>query len=91
MQSLESRYNNFIQFCLKIKPDNEYVQKLQTVPMPFFLKAIKDKYDESLTEDNIVDIICEKCGLIKSEINPDDLNKLKRYIDYFGEIVRALE
>jgi hypothetical protein len=91
MDSIENRYNNFKQFCLKLKPENEYVQMLQTVTLPAFVQAIKLRLDERQSTDTIFEAIVQKCEIDVKDVLVEDMAKFKRYIEYFSDVVRALE
>ena len=91
MDSLENRFNNFKQFCNKIKPQHEFVMMLQTTPLPLFLQTIKQKHDQNQNVDKIFEMILEKCEIDVKDVAQEDMSKFKRYIEYFAEVVRAIE
>ena len=91
MDLLQSKYENFQRFCNEILPKNDFIQVLQTTPLPLFLQTIKSKHDANKTLDEIIAIICEK-----AEINPDQfekpvMDKFKRYIEYFSQVIETIK
>ena len=91
MDVLQSKYENFQRFCNEIHPKNNFIQVLQTTPLSLFLQTVKSKHDSNQTVDQIVGLICEK-----AEINPDQfdkpvMDKFKRYIEYFSQVIQTIK
>lgn len=70
---------------------HEFVVMLQTLPLPLFLQTIKQKHDQNQTVDTIFEMILQKCEIDVKDVDQADLDKFKRYIHYFAEVVRAIE
>lgn len=91
MEILETRFNNFKAFCHKIKPENEFVKMLQNTSLSLFLQTIKLKQQQNASIDEIMKMILEKAEIDPEKESKEDLEKLKRYIHYFDETLKALE
>ena len=91
MDIIETKYKNFQQFCQTMKPDNEFVKILQTTPLPLFLQTIKSKTDQNLNSDDVCNLVLEKAQIQQSDVQKDIMEKFKRYIEYFLEIVQTIE
>jgi hypothetical protein len=85
MDTLITRYRNFQEFCLDVLPENLFVQSLQSISLDIFIKTIQVSKGQLKTTDEIIDSICSKMSISKSSFKPEQINKFKRYIEYFSE------
>lgn len=89
MDGVQEKYINFCKLCNDISKDNEWVIELQKTPSNLFLIAMKSKYSEDprITIDEIYNQMINKAKILDKDIKDDHRVKLKRYIDYFSQIV----
>ena len=86
METLILRYSNFQKFCFNIDPDNEFVKLIQTTSHELFLSTIRLKATQMKSEAKIIEEIFETSKIDKTKMSPQEMDKLKRSIQYFSEI-----
>lgn len=90
MDRVSMRYDNFKEFCHQILPDNEFVQMLQTTPLPLFIHTIKHHHQDNKSVDEICNIIFDKANIDTTKLKEMDLKKFNRYVNYFSDVLKSL-
>lgn len=90
MDTVSMRYDGFKAFCHQILPDNEFVQMLQTTPLPLFIQTIKIHHEDHKSVDEICNAIFEKANVDTTKLKEVDLKKFNRYVNYFSDVIKSL-
>lgn len=101
MDELTQKYENFVNFLDEIinEDNNEYIKNLKNLEAYTFILGLKirikelelDKYND---EDKIIDEsfkkIIEKTNFDMEKFKDEHINKFKRYLSYFYNIVALI-
>ncbi len=91
-QEIYRKYANMQKLCMSIDSSNDWIISLQEAPMKLFLTNIKIKIQSNPSysiEDFYLNILTIS-KIDDASINPDDKTKVKRYIEYFLKITKAI-
>ncbi len=91
-QEIYRKYANMQKLCLAIDSNNDWIVSLQQATLELFLSNIKVKIHENpnySVEDFYLNILTIS-KIEDTSINLDDKTKVKRYIEYFLKITKAI-
>jgi hypothetical protein len=81
---------NFVNFIASIFPDNiemnTELAKYPKAPIPLVISTMREQWLPHST-DLIVDGLCKLYKIDVTKVNPVDLAKFKRYLDFFKDII----
>lgn len=92
MDDITAKYSRFCRLCNDIDKDNVWVIELQKTPFAIFFAAIKAEYHKTpnASVDSIYQDILTKSKIDISSVKTEKTERIKRYVDYFLNLVKIL-
>jgi len=90
MDIVQAKFDNFKKFVAEAAPGAMLLQRFLAMDLREFLSTVNEKMKENLTTDEIVGRVLDFAWMSRDSFTPDQIAKLKLYIEYFCDITQRL-